>query len=125
MNDDTLLHRQINPAWVQDGQVTSQAFRPTPKDERKLSVYDGDQIGPDAAFAHFTGVLGLKSVGVLSVSVAECRAVELDAVADPAPFPKHAVIDFGELPEKKVKTKGKLLKARAVDRSWQHGPVTA
>jgi hypothetical protein len=38
LNDTTLLHRQINPSWVQQGRVTSQAFRPTPKDESKLSV---------------------------------------------------------------------------------------
>ena len=123
MNAQTLLHRQIHPSWVQDGQVTSQAFRPTPKDEKKLSVYDGDQISPADAFSHYTGGQGLASVGVLSVSVEECRAIDLDALPDPEPFPEHAVIDFGDLPEKAVKSKGKLLKSRAVARSWQHGPL--
>jgi len=44
MTDETLVHRQIHPSFVQAGFPTSQAFRPTPKDESKLSVYDGDMI---------------------------------------------------------------------------------
>jgi len=40
VNDSTLLHRQVNPAFVQSGRVTSQAFKPTPKDQGLLSVYD-------------------------------------------------------------------------------------
>ena len=47
MTGTTLLLRQIHPSFVQDGRVTSQAFRPTPKDESLLSVYDGDQITPE------------------------------------------------------------------------------
>jgi len=46
MNSDTLLLRQINPFWFQNGRETSQAFRPTPKDEKLLSVYGGDLISP-------------------------------------------------------------------------------
>ena len=44
MTDSTMLLRQIHPAFVQADQATSQAFRPTPKDDGKLSVYDGDKI---------------------------------------------------------------------------------
>ncbi|OQC41352.1 MAG: hypothetical protein BWX66_00754 [Deltaproteobacteria bacterium ADurb.Bin058] len=46
MNVHTLLLRQIHPDFIQNQRVSSQAFRPTPKDERKLSVYDGDLITP-------------------------------------------------------------------------------
>lgn len=49
MTPQTQLLRQIHPNFVQAGRVTSQAFRPTPKDENHLSVYDGDQIQPEAA----------------------------------------------------------------------------
>jgi len=49
--------RQIHPGFVQDGRPSSQAFRPTPKDEQKLSVYDGDQITPANAFEHYTQAL--------------------------------------------------------------------
>jgi hypothetical protein len=44
VNDSTLLLRQIHPGFFQYGRPSSQAFRPTPKDEKMLSVYDGDMI---------------------------------------------------------------------------------
>ena len=40
MNDDTLLYHQVHPSWIVDGGISWQAFRPTPKDEGLLSVYD-------------------------------------------------------------------------------------
>ena len=39
MNENTLLLRQIHPAFIQQNTITSQAFRPTPKDEKLLSVF--------------------------------------------------------------------------------------
>ena len=39
MNPTTRRLRQIPPAFVQNGRVSSAAFRPTPKDVRRLSVY--------------------------------------------------------------------------------------
>lgn len=44
MTPESLLLRQVNPRWIREGRVTSQVFRPTPKDEKKLSVYDGAKI---------------------------------------------------------------------------------
>jgi hypothetical protein len=38
MTPETLLLRQIHPSFVQAGRVTSQAFRPTPKDGSLLSI---------------------------------------------------------------------------------------
>ena len=46
MNSDTLLYRMISPSWMQDGSPTTPAFKPTRKDNGRLSVYDGDQISP-------------------------------------------------------------------------------
>ena len=71
MTGTTRLLRQIHPSFVQAGFVTSQAFRPTPKDESKLSVYDGDRITPEAAYTHYTTVWELASAGVLAVTVDE------------------------------------------------------
>ena len=122
MNDATLLHRQVNPSWIQQGRVTSQAFKPTPKDEFKLSVYDGDLIGPEDAWVHYTQTLSRGSVGVLAVTVAECRSHELDARPDPEPFPEHAIVDFSGLGTNQIEKKSKKLKASAVDRGWQFEP---
>jgi hypothetical protein len=120
MTDETLLLRQVNPSWVQHGRVTSQVFRPTPKDEKRLSVYDGDQISAAGAWHHFTLVLGFASAGVLAVTVGECRHLELTAFPDPIPFPEHAVIDFTGLEEGQIKKKSKQLKAAAEARGWQY-----
>lgn len=118
MNNDTLLLRQIHPGFVQDGRPSSQAFRPTPKDEQMLSVYDGDQITPADAFEHYSKNLELGSSGVLAVSMEECGAIELSVTPDPAPFPEHALIDFSAHGKSTIEKKAKLLKAKAEARGW-------
>lgn len=118
MTGTTMLLRQIHPSFVQDGYATSQAFRPTAKDESKLSVYDGDQITPEAAWTHYTTQLRLASVGRVAVSVAECEAENLPARPDPRPFPEHAVIDFTGLSDGQCRSKSKRLQAKALVRGW-------
>jgi len=120
MTDATLLHRQINPSWVQQGRVTSQAFRPTPKDQKKLSVYDGDQITAELAWEHFTSQLHLLSVGVLAITVSECRSSSLLITPDPAPYPEHVVVDFSAHAENTILKIGKQLRNRAESRGWQY-----
>lgn len=120
MTDETLLLRQVNPSWIQLGRASSQVFRPTPKDEKRLSVYDGDLISGEASWQHFTEVLGFASVGVLAVTVAECQSIDLTVFPDPIPFPEHAVIDFSGFEEGQIKKKAKQLKAAAETRGWQY-----
>lgn len=120
MNSGTLLHRQVHPSWVQQGRVTSQVFRPTPKDQKRLSVYDGDQITAEVAWKYHTAHLGYQSAGVLAVTMAECTAQQLDVVPDPQPFPEHVVIDFSGFAEDQVKRKAKHLRAAAEMRGWQY-----
>jgi hypothetical protein len=115
---DTLLLRQIHPGFVQQGRVTSQAFRPTPKDQNRLSAYDGDRIDPPAAWRHYTSVLGLESAGVMAVSNAECREADLPVVPDPDAFPEHVVIDFSGLGKGAVEKAAKKLRVRAETRGW-------
>ncbi len=118
MNDATLLLRQVNPSWIQQGRVTSQAFKPTPKDDFKLSVYDGDLITPLDSWTHFTEMLRLQSVGTLAVTVAECSAQELPARPDTQPFLEHAVVDFTGLGSSQIEKKSKKLNALAAGRGW-------
>ena len=86
MTEDTMLLRQVHPSWVQQGRVTSQAFRPTPKDKHMLSVYDGDMTTPADSWTHFCGILGFQSIGVMAVTVGECSTLELPA--RPRAFPR-------------------------------------
>jgi hypothetical protein len=118
MTETTLLLRQINPAFVQQGRVTSQAFRPTPKDQQKLSVYDGDMISPEQAWVHFTANQGLQSVGVLGVTVQECRNEDLVVRSSPEHFAEHAEIDFLGFTPNQCEKKGKRLRSAAEARGW-------
>jgi hypothetical protein len=103
------------------GRVTSQLFRPTPKDENAVSVYDGDQISAEDAWRHYTEVQKLDSVGVLAVTVDECKCQALSIVADPAPYPEHVLIKFdNKLSNSAVKSKALCLKVAAETRGWQY-----
>ena len=120
MNSGTLLHRQVNPSWMQQGRITSQVFKPTPKDHYRLSVYDGDQVTALQAWLHYTTELGFASIGVLAVTVAECEALDLAAEPDPEPFPAHAVIRFDACTPSQIEKKAKRLKAAGEARGWLH-----
>lgn len=123
MTGNTVLLRQVHPGWMQAGVVTSQAFRPTPKDDAKLSVYDGDLIDPQAAFLHFTAVWQLASVGVVGIAVVECDDLSLPSRPDPlADCPEHAIVDFGVLSENDRVKRSKKLKAKAEARGWLYLP---
>ena len=124
MNDKTQLHRQINPSWVQGGRITSQAFRPTEKDEGFLSVYDGDKISAENSWNHFTITRGYKSDGVYTIGVTDCLAVELSAREDPKEFAEHAVIDFTQCTSNgQVRKKADLLANIARARNWSYRPT--
>jgi hypothetical protein len=101
LSPETLLLRQVHPSFVQNGRPTSEVFRPTPKDEDKLSVYDGDKISPEASWTHYTNVLTFKSAGVLAVGLTEVQGQVLPVIADGVPFPpEHCSVDFSGLTKK-------------------------
>jgi hypothetical protein len=109
-----MLLRQVHPNFLKDGHVLSIAFRPFPRDDGQLSVYDGDQIDPEPSWEHFTNKLQRNSAGVWGVTVEESVACVL--VAKPMPlddFPSHAVIDFSAHEKKVMDAKAKQLAAKA------------
>ena len=119
MTETTLLLRQVHPSFIKLGRPTSAAFRPTPKDEHKLSVYNGDMITAAASYLHYQG-RKLESVGVLAVTVGECATQELQARSSPKEFPEHAEIDFTGLGGNQCEKKGKKLRDAAENRGWLH-----
>ena len=126
MNEATLLLRQVHPRFVQRDHVTSQAFTPRSTDRNRLSVYDGDQIEPEAAWRHYTTRQSLESEGVMAVTLAECTRLDLPVRPDPEPFPEHAVIDFGALGRSAVSRAAKRLRDAASRRGWLYrAPVPA
>jgi len=121
MNDQTLLLRQVHPSFFSAGELSSQAFFPFPKDDGKLSVYDGDRISAEASYKHYTGILGLQSVGVWAVAGEEITSVTLAYQPDPvAGNESHAIIDFSAIAEKECRKLAKKLKKFAVDRGSQY-----
>ena len=98
--------------------MTSQAYTPTAKDNKRLSVYDGDQISAENAFKHFT--MGQVSSGVLAVTVKECSDLGLTVASDPLPFPEHVVIDFSKFSRSKSRLIAQELTKRARNRGWQY-----
>ena len=124
MNRDALLFRQIHPNFIdRGGRVTSQAFKPSPKDGNRLSVYDGDQITAEDAWRHYVCVLNNASTGVMAVTVAECHDQDLRPEHDPDPYPEHAVIDFSGLSRRCIRSTAKKLTECANRRGWQYGPI--
>jgi hypothetical protein len=120
MTPGTLLLRQVNPSWIQAGRVTSQVFKPTPKDEGRLSVYNGDLVSAEDSWKHYTNELHFSSVGVLAVTVEECQRQELNAEPDPERFPAHVVIRFDACSRSQIAKKAKHLKQDAEARGWQY-----
>lgn len=118
MTPGTLLLRQIHPSFIQDGRVTSQAFRPSPKDEFLLSVDDGDRVSAEASWQRFIANPACKSIGVQAVSQAECIAQALPVIEDGIPHPEHCSINYTAFDKKSMEKKAKLLRAQAEMRSW-------
>jgi hypothetical protein len=121
MNADTLLLRQAHPQFVPDGQISSQAFFPFPKDDGLLSVDDGDQITAAQAYLYYTTKLNLESCGVWAVTKAEVTGESLAALSTPEPErPSHASVDFRGKSEKECRKIAKKLKAKAHARGCLH-----
>ncbi len=126
---DELLHRQVHPTFLQNGRVSSQAFRPTPKDEGMLSVSRGSMTTAEDAYVLYTGDKGLESAGVWSVTVSECGTVDLkafhDPLTDPVPDSAHSFVDFRDVGTSKAEKCSKRLAAFARARGCQHAPASA
>jgi len=122
MTEFPLLLRQIHPNFVQNGRVLSPAFRPTPKDGKRLSVSDGRKISPEDAWKRFTETFGFHSCGVLGVTPLECENAHLSVHEAPEDNqPDHMVIDFSHLEsEGAIRSAAKELCHAATNRGWQY-----
>ncbi len=120
---ETLLYRQINPNFIDNGRISSQVFvitsavfKPTPKDNDLLSVYNGEKFSPESAHAHFTE-LGLKSVGVAAITNLECVIENLEVINDNDPFEGHCSVDFSGKSSNQKDKIAKKLKNYSIARS--------
>ncbi len=117
MKADTLLLRQAHPNFIQYGTITSQVFLPFPKDDGRLSVYDGSLISPEESHAHYTGTLNYASHSVWGVTKLESDNQSAPAASDPQPdFSSHAVLEFTDKDKKALRKVAKKLQEIAMAR---------
>lgn len=131
-NRDELLLRNINPGFVHNGQPSSQAFKPTSKDNGLLSVSQSTKRSAEEAFRFFTETLKLESSAVYAVSVGECLEHEVVPHEDPLTTEcdgihddSHACIDFRSRNNSQTDRVAKRLKKKAIDRGIQYSPPPA
>lgn len=81
-----VLLRQVHPSYIENGDLSSQPFRPTPKDANKLSLYRSSICSAEESFIHF-GTYATK---------ADCEGAGLEAygkhwkrIASCVPIPKN------------------------------------
>lgn len=124
---DELLWRNAHPDWIVDGELTSQAFRPTPKDKKKLSSARAAKVSAEANYKEFTEDFGFESSGVWAVSVGEVQDRELRSVYDehspatPTPcLTGHTSLDFTTVTNSQAKRIGGRLRDHAEGRGIRH-----
>lgn len=124
---EELLWRNVNPNWLDQGRLTSQAYRPTPKDRKHLSVAREARVSAAAHYTEFTDSFGLASAGVWAVTVEECTTVGVQVVYDensptrPDPCPTgHTHLDFTGLSSNRAKRIGGILRDKAEARGRLH-----
>lgn len=122
MDKDTLLHRQVHPSWmvgdiISQQTFSSQTFKPTPKDEGLLSMYNGAVFTAYEAYEHFTKQ-GLPSVGVVAVTPTECATIPVPIIEDNDPFHGHCSLNYRQLSGNGIKKAASTLKACAQTRGW-------
>jgi hypothetical protein len=116
------LFRQLHPSWKQGDKITSQLFKPTRKDEGKLSTDRGSKISAASSMSlHISG--GSPSIGVFAVTVQEVNEeAKLAAVDDPIvpEKPAHAYVDMTALNRSASDAAAGLLRDLAVLRGCLH-----
>ncbi len=117
------LFRQVHPGWVVRGRLTSQVFKPTPKDEGRVSVDRSSKIHPQESLNRHVAQ-GFASVAVIAVTVGEVEEHGAVAFDDPQlPLkPAHAVIDMTGLTRSVRETAAAMLRTAAVKRGARYPP---
>jgi len=120
---DEFLYRQVHPQWIVESEPSSQAFKPTRKDEGMLSIALGSKTTAEDAFLHHTEVLRLASGGTWAVTVGEVAAFDLSSFEQPLEdSPAHGFIDLRGLGRRAMESKARLLVAKARNRGCVYQP---
>ena len=116
-DDGILLFRVVNPNWVENGTVTSLAFRSSRG--RPISVFDGSMISPEGAFRKFSEEH--EAYGVVGISVSEAKEIGMIVIEDRTPYPEHISLEFPQGSGNDERRRAKMLKTAAEKRGWGLG----
>jgi hypothetical protein len=126
LNDaEEFLWRQVHPDWMQAGRPTSQAFKPTPKDQGLMSVSQSSLVSAEDAFQFHISTLDLESAGVWAITVSDASSVGyavFDDSQNPVPNtpPGHALVDTSHESRSRQKSLARALASAANDRGRIH-----
>ena len=121
-----VLFRHIHPNFMENGEPSSDRFRPSEKDENLLSVDRSALVSAAEAHALYIGN-GRAAVAVFGVSVAEFNGEDIGCAEDPIlatdtekANPAHALANYAKHSAKSQKNVAKKLKRLAVERGQLH-----
>lgn len=127
LDEAELLFRHIHPAFIVAGEPSSAAFRPTPKDNCKLSVDRSAISTAKDSFNLHVSEKKLQAAGTYGLLVSEFSSVQISCFPDPLSEsdgqpsnPAHAYGDFSHLNSGKQKVAAKKLKRQAIERGCLH-----
>ncbi|MCK0510023.1 hypothetical protein [Aromatoleum buckelii] len=125
-NSSEVLFRQIHPNFLENGEPSSDRFRPSEKDLNKLSV-DRSALTTAAQSHGLYTSNGRASAAVFGLSVGEFESEMISCHSDPVvgtdtavENPAHALADYSAHTSQKQKLIAKKLKRLAVARGCLH-----
>ena len=125
-DDSEILFRQIHPNFMHNGEPSSDRFRPSERDQNRLSVDRSSMVAASESHALYMGN-GLASAAVFGVTVAEFADEAITCVADPVegtvttvPNRAHALADYSAHAAPRQKIIAKKLQRAAVARGRLH-----
>ncbi len=108
-----VLMRQIHPQFYAHGVPSDCRFRPSKKDENKLSVDRNSLITSEKSYHQYTQ--RLKSAAVYGVTVEEFNQENINCYSDPlTENTAHALADYKNV--QNIKLAAKRLKLKAIAR---------
>jgi hypothetical protein len=121
-----VLWRQVHPDFVHEGSITSQAFRPFPKDAGELSVTRSSILTAEDAFRQYAEESGYRSDGSYPIRVDDVdqtglRGVDDSGRASTNPVPLgHGFVDFRHLSDSQTRKAAAKLRdaALAIGRAY-------
>jgi len=126
IDQSEVLFRQIHPTFYEKGEPSSQPFKPTEKDDNRLSV-DRSALTTAADSCDLYRANGHASVAVYGLTVGEFTTEKINCHSDPLKAsdtqlanPAHAFANYADFGSSSQKNIAKRLKRMAIARGCLH-----